>query len=206
MSLETDRDNNITIKIGLPENYYSEAATIYTEAFYEKSKRLFGSQEKMKCWFKKSFNPELAIVALANDHLVGVAGIACNDRRFLKLSLPVCIEEFGFLPGLLKYLLSEIGSEIVGLHRYDRGQLLLVTVAVASNMRGMGVGTLLIEKVCEYAKQNSLNSVRLQVVDNNPKARKLYDRLGFEQTKIDRNPLLKKIIGVGAISTMVKQV
>lgn len=73
-------------------------------------------------------------------------------------------------------------------------------------MRGMGVGTLLIEKVCEYAKQNSLNSVRLQVVDNNPKARKLYDRLGFEQTKIDRNPLLKKIIGVGAISTMVKQV
>lgn len=43
MSLEADRDNNITIKIGLPENYYSEAATIYTEAFYEKSKRLFGS-------------------------------------------------------------------------------------------------------------------------------------------------------------------
>lgn len=79
----------------------------------------------MKCWFKKSLNPELAIVALANDRLVGVAGMACNDRRFLKLSLPVCIEEFGFLPGLLKYLLSEIVSEIVGLQRAVRSRTVI---------------------------------------------------------------------------------
>ena len=51
MSLEADRDN-IAIKIGLPENYYSEAATIYTEAFYEKNKGLFGSQEKMNACLK----------------------------------------------------------------------------------------------------------------------------------------------------------
>ena len=194
--------DNIDIKIGLPENYYSEAAIVYTEAFYEKTQKLFGSQEKMKSLLLKSLNPELAIAAFVNNRLVGLAGMAFNDRHFITPSLSVFIEEFGFFSGLLKYL----GYQLLALRPYDRGQLLLDGIAVAPTMRGRGVGTLLIEAIGNYAKQNSLNSVCLEVVDTNPKARKLYERLGFKETKINRYPFLKNIMGIEAISTMVKQV
>ncbi|WP_042891941.1 GNAT family N-acetyltransferase, partial [Anaplasma marginale] len=168
--------DNMIIKVGLPEKYYSEAAKIYTEAFYEKAKGLVGSQQNMRSLLEKSFNPELAIVALAGDRLVGVAGMTYNDRRFLKFSWSVFKEEFGLVLGLRKYLIYKM----IALRPYDRGQLLLECLAVGSNIRGMGVGSLLIEEVCNYAKQHSLTSVRLEVVDTNPKAKKLYDRMGFE--------------------------
>ena len=194
--------DNIQIKIGLPENYYSEAVIIYIEAFYQKFHWLFGSQEKMKSLLVKSFNPELAIAAFVNNRLVGVAGMAFKDRHFITLRLSVCIEEFGFFAGLVKYLVYKI----IRSRSYARGELLLDSLAVASTMRGRGLGTLLIEAIENYAKKNSLTSVSLEVVDTNPKARKLYDRLGFQEKTTNHYPFLKNIIGIEAISTMVKKV
>lgn len=156
----------------------------------------------MKHFLEKSFKPELAIVALRNNHVVGIAGMAFNKGHFISPSLRIFMAEFGFFAGLLKYIIYMT----IGVRPYDRGQLLLEAIAIAPNMRGMGIGTLLIEAIEDYAKKRSLTSVRLEVVDTNPKAKKLYDRMGFAETKINRYPFLKNIMGIQTISTMVKQV
>jgi GNAT superfamily N-acetyltransferase len=52
-------------------------------------------------------------------------------------------------------------------------------LAVAGPLRGRGVGIRLMEAVLDWARARGFRSVSLEVVDANPGARCLYERLGF---------------------------
>ena len=193
--------NELEIKIGLPPIYYSQDAKICTEAFYDKTKGLLGSPEQMQSLIAKSFNPDLAIVALINDRLIGVAGMAFKKRHFITPSRSIFIEQFGIFSGLIKHLIYRTFS----IRPYEPEQLLLEAIAIEPNMRGLGIGTLLITELENYAQQNLLNSIRLEVINTNSKAKKLYERIGFKTTKVEHNFFLEKIVGISGISTMVKE-
>ena len=53
-------------------------------------------------------------------------------------------------------------------------------LAVLPAYRGQGVGTRLITALEAWATGQGLSMVRLEVVDTNPRAEKLYRRIGFE--------------------------
>jgi RimJ/RimL family protein N-acetyltransferase len=48
--------------------------------------------------------------------------------------------------------------------------------------------------------------LRLQVVDTNPRARALYERLGFRAAKTHRVPLVGPLMGFSAYTDMVRPV
>ncbi len=54
-------------------------------------------------------------------------------------------------------------------------------LAVVSDRQGQGIGRRLIESVVEYAQSLDCSSVTLEVRMDNSPARKLYDRMGFQQ-------------------------
>lgn len=59
----------------------------------------------------------------------------------------------------------------------------LELLAVKSSTRGSGVGGKLLNYLFEYSKKNNFECISLEVVDTNPKAKKLYERLGFQTIK-----------------------
>lgn len=59
------------------------------------------------------------------------------------------------------------------------GEFYLDTVAVSPAARGQGIGTLLLKHMIDYARQQHFKQAGLLVDLDNPEARRLYERLGF---------------------------
>ena len=57
------------------------------------------------------------------------------------------------------------------------GQLLMDGIAVSPKMRGRGIGTKLLRRLEQYARNEGYESLRLDVIDTNPAARRLYERV-----------------------------
>jgi ribosomal protein S18 acetylase RimI-like enzyme len=61
-------------------------------------------------------------------------------------------------------------------------------LAVREDRRGHGIGTTILERIFEDAREQGLTRVTLDVVDSNPGARRLYESLGFREIHTRRIP------------------
>ena len=109
--------------------------------------------------------------------------------------------QYGWLRGLFKVLFLYFYFA----ERPSKGELTIESIVVRPAMRGKGFGTRLLEAVFDFALAKGFGSVRLQVVDTNPDARRLYERMGFVATKTRRHPYLRRMMGFSAVTTMVKE-
>lgn len=119
-----------------------------------------------------------------------------NSQYSYKNTL-VAIDENGGLCGMC---VSYDGGQLHGLRKafikamkdnFDRdfsniadetgpGELYIDSIAVPENCRGKGVATVLLNAVIAKAKDMELPAVGLLVDKNNPKAERLYGRVGFK--------------------------
>jgi len=58
------------------------------------------------------------------------------------------------------------------------------TVSVHPNFQGLGIGTELLNGLLSYAKEIGVNRVSLNVDQNKPAARRLYEKVGFTYEKV----------------------
>ena len=86
-----------------------------------------------------------------------------------------------------------------------RNELRIECLAVAPEKRGQGIGTLLLTAVDELAKAKGFDAVRLEVVDTNPNAQRLYERQGFRVTRTRHYPYLRRFVGYSGVNIMIKQ-
>jgi ribosomal protein S18 acetylase RimI-like enzyme len=82
-------------------------------------------------------------------------------------------------------------------------EMLMDGIAVSPNMRGNGVGTRLLDELKQFAGDNGYTRIRLDVVDTNPSARRLYERQGFVPVRTERFGWLRGFLGFGSSTTMV---
>ncbi|MDO8594754.1 MAG: GNAT family N-acetyltransferase [bacterium] len=78
----------------------------------------------------------------------------------------------------------EIGGRVVamaGLGKGADGRFLVLRVYTVPEMRGTGLGKILVEKVCAEAKNSGAKSIELDVAEEQSSARSLYQKLGFEE-------------------------
>jgi RimJ/RimL family protein N-acetyltransferase len=102
----------------------------------------------------------------------------------LQTSLDVCrqiVSENGHVPVARFDLVASEGEKIVGWAfvsgvNTERPELGL---GVADDFQGQGIGTALLSRLMEWAKQNGLSEISLIVVKDNHRAQKLYQRFGF---------------------------
>ncbi len=79
-------------------------------------------------------------------------------------------------------------------------------IAVDSNYRGLGVGSKLFDALISYGQSTGYKYIQLDVIDENPRAKALYERLGFEKKSYERvSSLFSDRIGVSGVTTMVKE-
>lgn len=106
-----------------------------------------------------------------------------NDDFFTEETFSKMLEE-------CSVLVAEENSEIIGAVSYSImdmkaaiihpfKSLWISDLVVSQNHRGKGIGTLLMEKVKETAKENSVDRIQLNVSSYNTDAVKLYEKLGF---------------------------
>ena len=190
----------IDIRFDIPNEFRKSAIILYYEAFESKFSKLMNLDESINI-LTDLLNSEQTIYAVQDGVLVGFAGIQHGNKRLFKNSLQPFIKQLGFVRGL---------SVAFALSLFDRpykdSELLMDGICVDKNMRGQGVGSLLLEGVYEFAKKNNYKTIRLDVVDTNPKARKLYEKIGFEAISSHNYPFIKSLMGFSASTTLVRKV
>ncbi len=187
--------------MGLPESYLLEMADIFYETFQRKLCPIMGTRERGVSFLKKYLNPEAAMVAMEGNRVVGIAGLQYRGCHFFSPSLSDLVFEFGLIRGFLKIARLRL------FHSPDReGELYLKAFMVSSAVRGKGIGTHLLKAVSDFARSKGFCAVRVDVVDTNPDARRLYERSGFVATRIRRCPFLCRAMGFSSAITMIKEI
>ena len=168
----------ITQHLSSPEQL-AQAAAVYYEGFTHKLDGLeFISRPPAQAIriLIASIQPEMATYALLDGRVVGVAGMQYRGRRFYVVPWRVWRAEFGVVGGLRRWLWFRLGQQFV----HPAADALRVDgIAVSAAARGLGVGTQLMAALDAHARAAGLRAVELEVVDTNPDARRLYERLGF---------------------------
>lgn len=63
----------------------------------------------------------------------------------------------------------------------------IVNVAVSKGARKMGIGSLLIEKLLDFCRQNDICKLFLEVRESNEAAINLYEKFGFAKVGLSKN-------------------
>lgn len=121
------------------------------------------------------------IVDFLHTHLEQYGDPAKDIEKALEYVVSESPTQGGFV--CLSYLDTEISGAAVVLHTGMSDYIpenLLVYIATRKDLRGKGIGKLLVSNVIERAKGN----IALHVEPNNP-ARHLYQKIGFENKYLE---------------------
>lgn len=191
----------VEIHSGLPEAYRRQAAEILYDAFQRKFASVISKADQAIAILEESMAASMALVAISDDRLVALAGVGHGGQGFLNWKRSAFLRQLGWLRGLPGYMLAS-----TFIHPADNGQLMLECIAVSDSVRGQGVGTQLLDAVFALTQAEHLDAVQLDVIDTNPRARELYERLGFVATHTRHYPYFRRLLGLTAVTTMIKQV
>ena len=196
--------SQVEIRRGLPDEYRRQAAEILYDGFQQKFDVIFGSEAHGVAVLEKDLVSDYLLIALYQGELVGVAGMEYRHGRrrgrYMRPRASTFIAEYGPLRGLFMVAVSPIFFAPRG-----KGELHLGPIAVRADLRGKGVGTRLLEASFELARNEGLHAARLEVVDTNPAAQRLYERMGFVAVKVKHYPFIRNRMGMSANIAMIKK-
>ncbi|MDM4720374.1 GNAT family N-acetyltransferase [Micromonospora sp. WMMA1363] len=176
-------------------------AQLYWEAFGRKLGPALGPPERGRDFLAAHLHRDRAVVALDAGRVVGVAGYHLAGRALTAGDASDVLTAYGILRGLPRLVLLALLDR-----RPADGQLLMDGIAVDPDWRGRGLGSRLLHEVAAVAVAHSCREVRLDVVDTNPGARRLYERHGFVPVRTAGTPYLRQLMGFGAVVTMHRSV
>jgi len=197
----SDIDEPIQIAIGFGPEHRAAAANLYWNAFSRKLDHAIGPKDRGLGLIERSLDPSRAVVAFQKDELVGLAGFSLDGTALTNIRARDILKEFGPWSGPRRIAWASI------LHRTPGSDELLVDgIVVRADRRGHGIGTKLLFRLFDVALAHQKRVVRLDVVDTNPAARRLYEKLGFLEIKTERVPFLRRVMGFSAATTMERPV
>lgn len=188
----------IRLQVGFPNSQRECAAHLYYQAFRQKLHPIFRDEKRAMAVLSASLQPDYAFTAQSNGHLVGIAGFKNRNGALLDIQPDTIIRIFGFIGGWIRLIALSIFV------RNEAPDILLMDgIVVDQEVRGKGIGAALLDRVIEFAASYDYTSVRLDVVDSNPRARQLYERKGFVPVRSYRYPFLQSIFGFSGSTTML---
>lgn len=186
----------------LPDEAREQAARLYWQAFQGKLGRLLGPEAKAMTLLSRALQADHALVAIpATGKVVAVAGFRSPRGSFLQLGTDHLVAVYGMGGGLWRsFVLRWLGRDV------DNRRFLIDGLAVDEAWRGRGVGSALIEALADLARERGYGSLRLDVADENTRARALYERLGFDPAGHHRLRLLAPMFGMSGSTVMERRI
>lgn len=190
---------SISLFEGFPDSDRDEIAGMYWSAFGAKLSLALSPAERAIELLARALNPSSSIVARANDgRLLGVAGYKTATGSFAAIDFDCLRRQFGVAGAVWR------GTILSFLERRPQAGILLMDgIFVAESARGQGVGTVLLNAVKRKAGELGCSQVRLDVIDTNPGAQRLYEREGFRAVAVRSLGPLRHLFGFRRATTMV---
>ncbi len=190
----------IALQLGLPPALRPQAAALYWQAFGAKLGRVMGPEPRALAYLQRVIRDDHVIIAREDDMLLGLAGFRTPFGSFAVGERADLAAIYGPWGGAWRgMLMRRLASEV------DNENFLLDGLCVRADRRGEGLGTALMGAIAAEARLRDYPAIRLDVVDSNTRARALYARLGYRETKSQSIGWLRPIFGFSAAVTMVRQ-
>ena len=128
----------------------------------------------------------IQVVTMAEDHISALAQLEreCFSDPWSEKALA---DELTNPNAVFRVALidEEVAGYVGMLHVLDEGDI--CNVAVFDKFRRRGVATALIQHLVDYAVENQLSFITLEVRESNMGAQKFYETMGFETIGIRKN-------------------
>lgn len=188
----------ITITRGFPQAQRAQVATLYDAAFGAKLGIAIPDAAARLILLQQAFDPAHSFAAMAGDQVLGIAGFKTARGA---LTSGITAQR---LRGLLGLFGAARAALVLSLFQRSLApdQLLMDGIAVAPSARGSGIGTQLLNRLLAYAAEERFHSVRLDVIDTNASARRLYERMNFVPTKTAHVGHLRWLLGFSSATTL----
>ncbi len=192
----------VTVQLGLPEHLRPEAARLYWQAFGSKLGVVMGPDERALRFLTRVIRADQVIIACDDGgRLLGIAGFKTPRGSFAAGQAQDMTAIYGPFGAYWRRTLLGWLSDGV-----DNDHFLLDGLCVDASARSQGLGTTLMRAICAEARLRGYASVRLDVIDSNPRAVALYKRLGFSVTARQSIGPLRWVFGFAGAFTMVRPV
>lgn len=192
------------------QSHFEDIQKIFYEGF---SAKLGFITKKTDLQLSISRDFKLFNIESAEQEFVGI--IDGTVLGFLSLRFSGQAKEFNSQSLNMRELLPKYGVfavirawifDLIFQHHPEEGELYIDTVGVLAEARGKGVGSSLL-RFCEiYAKEHHCKKLTLMVIYENPKAKALYERLGYTVVSSHSLWLLKRSTGVSGAYFMEKKI
>jgi ribosomal protein S18 acetylase RimI-like enzyme len=192
----------IDVRFGVPPHWRDGVIELYYQAFAPQLERLLGPDDRCRRVLHASLVLDQSLIAIYEETVVGMAGLHYDRQRFFAPTLPTLQSTQGWGRGLLVYGLWQSSLMPLG----DGDELVLEALAVPPERRGQGIGTLLLQEVESFARQNRFTTIRLEVAIANQRAQVLYQRMGFQEEKKRQNAAITQFLGQPPRIMMTKSV
>lgn len=123
------------------------------------------------------------VAAIYEDDIVGLVGFrhARDNSQYTRAAIRQILSFYGPIKGLRVLVRGLRFEKIVA--PPSKNVLCLHNLAVAEQHRGKGYGEAIIQYFLQQAQKQGYRLVSLDVAKSNPRARELYERLGFVTQK-----------------------
>lgn len=194
-------DETVHIQVGLHHSHRVAAALGFWEAFAAKLRLPLGPPTRAINFIEANLDAGHAISAVsANGHLLGVAGFKTPAGAFVGGGMRELRASYGMISSVWR------GGLLAILERdCEPGTLLMDGIFVNRTARGLGIGSRLLAAIEDHARLEGLKRIRLDVIDENSRARALYMRRGFKPISHSAMGPLHRIFGFSGASTMIKE-
>jgi ribosomal protein S18 acetylase RimI-like enzyme len=188
------------IQNGIPDGAEAQAAALYWEAFGEKLGIVMGPRQQALGYIARVLDPTHAISATdERGKLLGVVGFKTIDGALVGGDYSDLTAIYGHIGALWRAgLLSLLDRDI------DNKRFLMDGIFVEPTARGQGVGSALLSAIMGEGRARGYPSLRLDVIDTNPRAKALYERHGFVPHDTSTLGPLKHIFKFQSVTTMIK--
>ena len=186
------------VERGFHDHERDLVARLFWQAFREKLSLAMGPDDKARAFIARVLDPDFALVARdAGENLLGVAGYKTRDGALIGGGLRDLAVTYGWIGAVWRAgLLAALERDVAP------GVLLMDGIFVTARARGQGAGSALLTAVKATARAADLHSVRLDVIDSNPRARALYERHGFVARNVTHLGPLRHVFGFRSSTEM----
>ena len=188
----------VSVSSGFSESERAQAAVLYWQAFGAKLGRVMRPEAKALAFFEQVLNPGFSLVARdADGTMLGLAGFKTVEGGLTDAGYSDLARVYGRFGAIWRAPLLAVLER-----KLQPGVFQMDGILVEATARGRGIGTRLLQAVLDEARSRALREVQLDVIDTNPRARALYERVGFVATGEERTGPLRWLFGFSSATRM----
>ncbi|MGH1370004.1 MAG: GNAT family N-acetyltransferase [Maritimibacter sp.] len=187
------------VRLGLPQGQEKAAVGLYWEAFGAKLGKLLGPEQRGTAFFADSINPEAILAAMDGDTLLGIAAFKRGAHGFSRGGVRALVKHYGVFGTLWRVVPLAMLER-----KAPKDVLQMDGICVSATARGKGVGSALFQHLFDYAHESGCRAITLDVIDTNPRAKALYERLGFEVVSEEHTSIMEPLLGFSKAERMMR--